>query len=169
MNLGVPCGYICGIRSRICGVYVLWWCQTDFCIQSLGNSALLIRVFCRACPLQWDTFHKSYLSSHLLSDRYHAQDTLYTTLLVLSPFLNCFYQQFPWETLGPGDGRDRNHIDLIQDWLLLLSSSSSSLKNDPENEAHEKSYRHTTSSAQGQLTFPIQHLYKSSLMKLWGD
>lgn len=87
--------------------------------------------FARACPLQWDTFHKSSLSFHLLSDRYHAQDTLYTTLLVLSPFLNCFYQQFPWETLGPGDGRDRNHIDLIQDWLLfLLSSSSSSLKNE---------------------------------------
>lgn len=85
----------------------------------------------RACPWQWDTFHKSYLSSHLLSDRYRAQDTLYTTLLVLSPLLNCFYQQFPWETLGPGDGRARNHIDLIQDWLLLrLSSSSSSLKNE---------------------------------------
>lgn len=34
-----------------------------------------------------------------------------------------------------------------------------------ENEAH-KSYRHTTFWAQGQVTFLIQHLYKSSLMKL---
>lgn len=34
-----------------------------------------------------------------------------------------------------------------------------------ENEAH-KSYRHTTFRAQGQVTFLIQHLYKSFLMKL---
>lgn len=85
----------------------------------------------RACPWQWDIFLQSYLFSHFLSVRPYAQDTLYTTLLVLSLFLNCFYQQFPWETLGPGDGRTRNHIDLTQGWLLiLLSPSSSSLKNE---------------------------------------
>lgn len=35
-------------------------------------------------------------------------------------------------------------------------------------EAQEKRRRHTVSWAQGQVTFPIQHLYKSYLMKLRG-
>lgn len=35
-------------------------------------------------------------------------------------------------------------------------------------EAQEKRHRHTVSWARGQVTFPIQHLYKSYLMKLRG-
>ena len=35
-------------------------------------------------------------------------------------------------------------------------------------ETQEKGGRHTVSWAQGQMTFPIQHLYKSYLMKLRG-
>lgn len=35
-------------------------------------------------------------------------------------------------------------------------------------EAQEKRRRHTVSWARGQVTFPIQHLYKSYLMKLRG-
>ena len=35
-------------------------------------------------------------------------------------------------------------------------------------ETHEERCRHTVSWAQGQVTFPIQHLYKSYLMKLRG-
>lgn len=54
----------------------------------------------------------------------------------------------------------------------LLSLSSAPLPSLPPEhswkETQEKGGRHTVSWAQGQVTFPIQHLYKSYLMKLRG-
>lgn len=55
---------------------------------------------------------------------------------------------------------------------FLLSLSPLPLPSPPPEqswkEAQEKRCRHTVSQAHGQVTFPIQHLYKSYLMKLRG-